>query len=97
MDKYTVCVRKENEIGWYLPLGKDGNFAKTVFYFLKACGYGSCNVLIKEQPVNQLGEGDGKQVSCTLKFVGQKKSLCILQETLKFQRINYKSPNKYSC
>ena len=33
VDKYTVCVKKENEIVGHLPLGKDGKFAKTVFYF----------------------------------------------------------------
>ena len=83
MDKYTVCVKKENEIVGQLPLGKDGKFAKTVFYFLRADEYGSCNVLIKGKPVN-LGDGDGMQVSCTLNFVGRKKFICILQKTLKF-------------
>ena len=33
VDKYAVCVKKENEIVGHLPLGKDGKFAKTVFYF----------------------------------------------------------------
>ena len=46
VDKYAVCVKKENEIVGHLPLGKDGKFAKTVFYFLRADEYGSCNVLI---------------------------------------------------
>ena len=82
VDKYAVCVKKQNEIGGHLLLGKDGNFAKTMFYFLRAGECGSCNVLIKRKPVNQLGDGDKKQVSCTLNFVGQKKFLCILQETL---------------
>ena len=40
-------MKKENEIVGHLPLGKDGKFAKTVFYFLRADEYGSCNVLIK--------------------------------------------------
>ena len=83
MDKYAVCVKKENEIVGNIPLGKDGKFAKTVFYFLKADEYDSRNVLIKGKPVN-LGDGDGMQVSCTLNFVGQKKFICILQKTLKF-------------
>ena len=77
MDKYAVCVKKENEIVGNLPLGKDGKFAKTVFYFLKADEYDSRNVLIKGKPVN-LGDGDGMQVSCTLNFVGRKKFICIL-------------------
>ena len=36
VDKYAVCVKKENEIVEHLPLGKDGKLAKTVLYFLKA-------------------------------------------------------------
>ena len=83
MDKYAVCVKKENEIVGHLPLGKDGKFAKTVFYFLRADEYGSCNALIKRKLVN-LGDGDGMHVSCTLNFVGRKKFICILQKTLRF-------------
>ena len=83
VDKYAVCVKKENETVGHLPLGKDGKFAKAVFYFLRADEYGSCNVLIKGKPVN-LGDGDGMQVSCTLNFVGRKKFICILQKALKF-------------
>ena len=64
-----VYVKKENEIVGYLPLGKDGKFAKTAFYFLRADDYGSWSVLIiKGKPVN-LGDGDGMQVSCSLNFV----------------------------
>ena len=33
VDKYAVCVKKEDEIFGYLLLGKDGMFAKTVFFF----------------------------------------------------------------
>ena len=83
VDKYAVCVKKENEIVGHLPLGKDGKFAKTVFYFLREDEYGSCNVLIKAKPFN-LGDVDGMQVSFTLNFVGRKKFICILQKTLKF-------------
>ena len=78
-----VCIKNENEIVGHLPIGKDGKFAKTVFYFLRADEYGSCNVLIKGKPFN-LGDGDGMQVSFTLNFVGQKKFIYILQKTLKF-------------
>ena len=35
MDKYAVCVKKENKIVGHLPLGKSGKFAKTIFYFLR--------------------------------------------------------------
>ena len=83
LNKYAVCVKKENEVVGYLPFGKDGKFAKTVFYFLRADEYDSCNVLIKGKPVN-LGDGDGMQVSRTLNFADRKKFICILQKTLKF-------------
>ena len=64
-------------------MGKDGKFAKTVFYFLRADEYGTCIVLIKVKLVN-LGDGDGMQVSCTLNLLGRKKFICILRKTLKF-------------
>ena len=33
VDKYAVCVKKNNEIVGHLQLEKDRKFAKTVFYF----------------------------------------------------------------
>ena len=30
-DKYAVCVKKNNVIVGYLPLGKNGRFAKMIF------------------------------------------------------------------
>ena len=58
IDKYAVCVKKNNEIVGHLPLGKNGKFAKTVFYFWSADEHGLCIVLVKGKPVN-LGDGDG--------------------------------------
>ena len=83
LNKYAVCVKKENEVLGYLPFGKDGKFAKTVFYFLRADEYDSRNVLITGKPVN-LGDRDGMQVLRTLNFADRKKFICILQKTLKF-------------
>ena len=82
VDKYVVCVKKNNEIVGPLQLGKDGKFAKTVFYFLRTNEYGSCDVLIKGKPVN-LGDGDGIQVPCSLNFADRKKFIDILEKTLK--------------
>ena len=87
MDKYAVCIKNENEIVGHLPLGKDGKFAKTVFYFLRADEYGSCNVLIKGKLVN-LGDGDGMQVSCTLNFVDRKKFIFYFAEDFTYLQIN---------
>ena len=77
MDKYPVCIKKENEIVAHHQLGKNGKFAKPVFYFLRADEYGSCNVLTRGEPVN-LVDGDGMQFSCALNFVDRKKFICIL-------------------
>ena len=82
VDQYVVCVKKNNEIVGHLQLGNDGKFAKTVFYFLRADEYGSCDVLIKRKPVN-LGGGDGIQVPCSLNLTGRKKFIDILKKTLK--------------
>ena len=82
VDKYAVCVKKNDEIVGHLQLGKDGKFAKNVVYFLRADEYGSCDLLIKGKPVN-LGDGDGVQVPCSLNFTGRKKFIDILEKTLK--------------
>ena len=76
---------KNHKIVGHLPLGRNGKFAKTVFYFLRADEYGLCSVLVKGKPVN-LGDGDGMQVPCTLNFSGQKKFIDILQKSLKCQK-----------
>ena len=47
VDKHAKCVKKNNEIVGHLQLRKDGKFAKTVFYLLRADEYGSCDVLIQ--------------------------------------------------
>ena len=36
VDKYAVWVKKNNETVGHLQLGKDGKFAKTVFYFFES-------------------------------------------------------------
>jgi len=81
VDKYAVCVKKNDEIVGHLPLGKNGRFAKTIFYFLRADSYGKCNVIITGKAVN-LGDGDGMQVPCLLKISGTKTLLEILKREL---------------
>ena len=39
VDKYAVCVKKNNIIIGHLPLSKDGRFAMMIFYFLRADRY----------------------------------------------------------
>ena len=42
----VVCVKKKNVIVGHLPLGKDGRFAKMLFYFFRADRYAECKVKI---------------------------------------------------
>lgn len=77
IDKYAVCVKKDNIIVGHLPLGKSGKFAKTIFYFLRADEESCCAVTITGKPVN-LGNGDGMQVPCKLVFSGTEKCIEIL-------------------
>ena len=44
VDKYAVAVKKDEVVVGHLPLGGNGKFAKTIFYFLRADPYGKCNI-----------------------------------------------------
>ena len=44
-NKYPVCVKRNECIVGHLPC-KTGNFAKTIFYFLRAEKYSICEVEI---------------------------------------------------
>ena len=58
IDKYAVCVKKNNVLVGHLPLGKDGRFAKMIFNFLRADRYAECKVITTGKEVN-LGDGEG--------------------------------------
>ena len=81
-DKCAVCVKKNDRIIGHLPLGKSGNFDKTIFYFLRTDKYSLCGVAITGKPVN-LGDGAGLQVPCKLKFTGRSQFVNVLEKTLK--------------
>ena len=81
-DKYAVCEKKNECILGLLPLGKTGNFAKTIFYFLRAYKYSVCEVEITGRSVN-LGDGKEMQVPCKLKLTGKNKFVNILQNSQK--------------
>ena len=81
MDKYALCVKKENKIVGHLPLGKSRKFAKTIFYFLRADELSSCKIVFMRKPMN-LGDGEGMQVPCKLIFTGIKKCNDILKRHL---------------
>ena len=84
-DKYTVCVKENECIVGYLPIGKTGNFAKTIFYFLRTDKHSTCEVEITGKPVN-LGSVEGMQVPCKLKLTGRSKFVNILQNSLKIKK-----------
>ena len=78
MDKYAVCVKKENKIVGHLLLGKSGKFVKTTFYFVRADELSSCKIVVTGKLVN-LGDGEGMQVPCKLIFTGIEKCIDILK------------------
>ena len=69
----------------HLPLYKTSNFAKTIFYFLRADKYSICEVEITGKPVN-LGNGEGMQVPCKCKLTERDKFENILQNSLKTKK-----------
>ena len=74
VDKYAVCVKKNNVIVGHLPIGKDVRFVKMILYFLRADRYAECKVIITGKEVN-LGDGEGMQVPSLLKISGTKNML----------------------
>ena len=81
VDKYAVAVNKNNVVVGHLPLGCSGKFTKKIFYFLCADEWSECKVIVTEKSVNH-GDGDGMQVTCLLKFHGQKSLIGILKQQL---------------
>ena len=77
VDKYAVCAKRNDAIVGHLPHGKNGRFAKMIFYFLRADKYAECKVIITGKELN-LGDGKGMQVPCLLKIYGTKNVLKIL-------------------
>ena len=65
----------------HLQRRKNGRFAKTIFYFLRADAHGSCGVIIEGKAVN-LGDREGMLVPCRLKLSGQAKYVKVSQNEL---------------
>ena len=78
VDKYAVCVKKDELIVGHLPLGDTGKFMKLIFCFLRADSYANCHVGITEKEVNP-GDDEGMQMPCLLKFSETKQMLDILK------------------
>ena len=84
VDKYTVCVKKNDVIVGHLPHDKNGRFAKMMFYFLRGEKYAEYKVMITGKEVN-LGNYGRMQVSCFWKISEAKNILQILQFTFSFK------------
>ena len=84
-DKYAFYVKKNECIVGHLLRGKTSNFAKTIFYFLRADKYSICEVEITGKPAN-LGDGEGMQVPCKLKLTGRSKFVNTLHNSLKTKK-----------
>ena len=74
VEKYAACVKKNYAIVGH---GKNGRFAKMIFYFPGVDKYAKCKVIITRKKVN-LGDGEGMQLPCLLKISGTKIMLQIL-------------------
>ena len=83
MDKCAVCVKKNTSIVGHLPLGKNGKFAKMIFYFLRADQDAECKEYITGKKVN-LGDENGMQVPCKLKISGPRKMAEILCKNIQY-------------
>ena len=77
-DKFAVAVKKKKKLVAHLPKGKTGQFAKTIFYFLKSCDDNCCYVEVTGKTKNQ-GDGMGRKVPCTLLFSAEEKFLRIFR------------------
>ena len=87
VDKYAVCVKKNDVIVGHLPHGRNGRFAEMIFYFLRADKYAECKVIITEKEVN-LGDDEGMPVPCLLRISGTKNMLQILCKGIQINRNN---------
>ena len=81
VDKYAVAVKKDGKVVGHLPLGENGKFAKTIFYFLRADPNGKCTITITGKAVN-LGDGEGMQVPCLLQISGKENMVDILKHKI---------------
>ena len=66
VDKYAVTVfDNENNVISHLSKGKNGKYAKTIFYFLKTDPLNICHIKLVRKTIN-LGENKGMRIPCLL-------------------------------
>ena len=81
MDKFAVCVKTNEKIVGHLKKGTWRRFAKTIFYFLRSDVYSRAWAKVTGKRCN-LGDGEGKQVSCKLSLTKQPKFVSLLRKEL---------------
>ena len=85
VDKFAVCVEKDQTVVCYLKKDDSGKFTKTIFYFLRSDTYCNCYAEGSGKRCN-LKDGEGLQVLCKIIITGQKEYVNILKHEL--QKIN---------
>ena len=81
VDKYAVAVMDKNRVVGHLMKGKNGTFAKTVFFFLRTDRINSATVKVAGKAINK-GKGTGKKIPCSITFTGSKPMLDKLKKIL---------------
>ena len=82
-DKVAAAViGDQGTIIGHLMKGRDGRFAKTIFYVLPASEYHCCRVQVEGKAINQRDD-KGMKVPCTLLCKGQSEFVDILSHELK--------------
>ena len=71
-------VWKNHRVVGHLKKSLSGKFPKLASFFLKD-DLNLCTVIIEQNTVN-LGDGEGMQVECTLRFVGRAEFMNILRQ-----------------
>ena len=87
VDKYTVCVNKDERIVGHIEKRKTGKFAKAIFCLLRAEESNRCVVKITVHAVNE-GDGEGMKVPCELYVSGPKKFWIVSLKALDLKTVN---------
>ena len=68
-DKYTVAVMNKNKVVRHLMKGKNGQFTKMVFFFLRGDVTNSVKMTINGKIVNE-EKGMGMEIPCIIILIG---------------------------
>ena len=71
VDKFAVCVEKDQTVFRHLKKVDSEKIAKTIFYFLRSDTYCNCYAKVSGKRFN-LKDGEELQVPCQIIITGQK-------------------------